>query len=517
MKTAQSKTVRVQGVCMAGVHAALVTVEARFDSREKGGTEVNITGLPDPVIRESRSRLLCALRESRLTVPQGVLMVNLVPAAQRKIGGSLDLAIALCAAAACGHLDPKWLQDHLYLGELGIDGRLHTVPGGLAAAICAREHGIQRLIAPFDTAQQAAWIDGVRCMGAKHLLEVVTHLAGGDPQLAPIHAADPLSQLAPTKSLTIDDVRGQSLAKRTLAIAALGGHGLLFVGPPGAGKTMLARRITSLLPAPTLEQRIQITLSLAAANIWPEGLASERPFRAPHHTTSYAGLVGGGSPPQPGEITLAHEGILFLDELPEFQRESLEALRQPLESGSVCIGRAGSRMEFPAAFQLAAAMNPCPCGMHGHPRVPCRCSEPMIARYRRRISGPLLDRIELRLELAPPSLDELLPGQSPARRAPGEWTHAQLTGQVQKGLERAKKRQGDKSNRQLNGEELDALAPMDEASHLLMKSACEHSAFSGRAIQGLRRVARTLADLADEDHVKAQHLAQAIALRGGFG
>ncbi|MCL4146436.1 UNVERIFIED_CONTAM: hypothetical protein GTU68_025510 [Idotea baltica] len=436
-------------------------------------------------------------------------MINLVPSARRKVGGSLDLAIALAAAAACGHLDPKWLQDTLFLGELGIDGRLHTVRGGLAAALCARENSISKLLAPSITAEQASWIDGVDCRGAAHLVPVIAHLSGAGPELARAVAAHGDLTESRTSLPSLDEVRGQPAAKHALAVAALGGHGLLFVGPPGAGKTMLARRLVSLLPAPVTSERVEITLAQASANQWPHGLASRRPFRAPHHTTSYAGLVGGGSPPQPGEITLAHHGLLFLDELPEFQRETLEALRQPLESGTVHIGRAGARTEFPARFQLAAAMNPCPCGMHGHPRVPCRCSPPMIDRYRRRISGPLLDRIELRLELAPPTVEELLPHEAAVEAR-------DLAEKVARGIQRAQTRQGARRNAQLTGDELDEIAPLDQPCRRMLQSACELAPYSGRALQSLRRVARTLADLEDDDRVQVPHMAQALALRGRF-
>jgi magnesium chelatase family protein len=493
--------------------AETVTIEARFEAKDRQITELAISGLPDPVIRESRGRLVCALKENGLRIPPGILYLNLVPAARRKVGGTLDLPLALGAAAACGHLDPGWLAGALFVGELGIDGRLHPVPGGLAAGKSALDHGLKRLFAPLATAQEAAWIAGLACHGAHSLREIVAHLSGAGPALAPLATGAHEEAGRPPRSWpSLDEVRGQESAKRALAVAALGGHGILFVGPPGAGKTMLAKRLVGLLPAPSDRERIEITLALSAAGLWPGGLARERPFRAPHHTTSYAGLVGGGSPLRPGEISLAHHGLLFLDELPEFARESLEALRQPLESGRVAIGRAGQRIELPARFQLAAAMNPCPCGFRGHPQVPCRCSLPMIDRYRRRISGPLLDRIELRLELSPPRIEELLGGGP--RAAPRGTRHVELALAVERGRSLALERQGPRRNSALDARELDAFAALDGESRRLLEAASARRGLSGRAVQALRRVARTLADLGGCPVLGPAHLAQALALRG---
>lgn len=507
-------TARVVGASLLGIEAELVTVEGRFETSDKSVTEVVITGLPDPVIRESRRRLLCALTESRLRPPSGRLFLNLVPAARKKNGETLDLALALAAATACGHLDPRWLEGALFLGELGIDGRLHAVPGGLAAGMAARARGLTRLVAPPVTAAEGAALEGLECRGAVDLPSVVRHLAG--VRVLPVLRAEvePGPGALPGSG-SLDEVRGQGVAKRALAVAAAGGHGLLFLGPPGAGKSMLARRLPRILPPPSRAERLEITRALSAAGRWPGGLARTRPFRAPHHTVSYAGLVGGGPAVSPGEITLAHGGVLFLDELPEFRREVLEALRQPLESGAVTISRAGRQVDLPARFQLVCAMNPCPCGYQGHPRVACRCSPPLVERYRRRISGPLLDRIELRLELVPPTLEELsgAPARKAERSGPSE---DGLRAAVQRALALRQERQGEVPNASLEPSALEASVPLGDGARRLLRAAEERQPLSARAVQALRRVARTLADLEGSSRVEDAHLSEALALRRGW-
>ncbi len=533
------------GASLQGAQAELVTVEARFDGATKDRTEVVLTGLPDPVIRESKGRLVCALEANGLHLPHGRLYLNLVPAGRRKSGESLDLPLLLAAACACGHFEPKALRGRLFLGELGIDGALHASPGGLAAALAAARHGVSEVIAATVTAQEAAWAPGVTARAAQHVEQVLGHLVSPQRQLPPLTPSE--APAAPPAPLSLDEVRGQATAKFALAVAAAGGHGLLFLGAPGAGKSMLARRFGTLLPEPTLEERLEITRVLSAAGRWPGGLARSRPFRAPHHTVSYAGLVGGGAPPSPGEITLAHCGVLFLDELPEFRREVLEALRQPLEEGVVRISRAGRQLELEAHFQLLAAMNPCPCGYLGHPRTPCACPPTAVQRYRRRISGPLLDRIDLRIELAPPTLDELAPRsaassrstnatgapasgstqptpqhsgvqatvQSPAPSTNGT-SAAELAARVAAARARAHARQGAARNADLDAAQLDVHAPVSARLRPLLERAQRQRGLSARAVQSLRRVARTLADLDGADEPTSEHLARALALRAAL-
>jgi magnesium chelatase family protein len=506
----------VHGATLVGADAELVTVEARFEPDDGKRTEVVFSGLPDAVIREGRGRLLAALAENRLAPGPGRLVLNLVPAGVRKQGELLDLPLALGAVAAAGYVAPGALAGTLFLGEVGIDGRLHEVPGGLACAAVARRAGLSDLVGPPVTAGEASLLRAVRAWGAASLGDVVAWVARGGEGLTPARspcAADacadapghPAAAGAPT-AIPLDLIRGQDAAKEALQCAAAGGHAALFLGPPGTGKSLLARALVGLLPPPDVEERLAVTRILSASGRRLGGLVAARPFRAPHASTSYAGLIGGGSPPMPGEITLAHTGVLFLDELPEWRREVLEALRQPLEEGRVTIARAGRQLEMPARFQLVCAMNPCPCGYRGHPRRPCACSPFEVRRYRRRISGPLLDRIDLRIDLPAPEVAAL------ARAPTGDGTADAARARVAAAQARALERQGTR-NAVLDAAGLDRVAPLDREQRRLLERVHARRDLSARAVQSLRRVARTLADLAAAERVTERHLAQALGLR----
>jgi len=483
---------------LAGMDAPLVTVEAHLAN---GLPSFTIVGLPEAEVKEAKDRVRAALQNARFEFPARRITVNLAPADLPKESGRFDLPIALGILAASGQLPADGLADYEFAGELALTGELRPIRGTLAMMYGASRDQ-RAFVVPHENAPEAALVEGARVYAARSLLEVCAHLAGRELLAlcrdVPVIAAEPLADLA--------DVKGQAHAKRALEVAAAGEHSLIMVGPPGAGKTMLATRLSGILPPMTQDE------ALRAAAIQSLGSAGfdlrnwrRRPFRAPHHTASGVALVGGGGNPRPGEISLAMHGVLFLDELPEFHRSVLEVLRQPLESGRVTVSRAARQAEFPAEFQLIAAMNPCPCGYLGHFNAKCRCTPDQVARYRGRISGPLIDRIDLQIEV--PAVAE----QDLVRTAGGEPSEI-VRARVGAAASRQRLRQG-KPNARLSTREIDQICAPDAAGAALLKQAISRLGLTARAYHRVLKIARTIADLAEQDLITSAHVAEAIQFR----
>jgi magnesium chelatase family protein len=483
---------------LAGIEAPQVTVEVHLGP---GLPAFHIVGLPDAEVREARDRVRAALNHTRFEFPARRITVNLAPAELPKDSSRFDLPIALGILAASGQLALEAFDGLEFAGELSLTGELRPVRGALAMALSTRRDG-RSFVLPHDNAAQAALAEGARILPAKTLLEVVGHLAGEAP-LTPYVAA--LSHASPPYP-DFADVKGQLQIKRALEVAAAGGHSVLMVGPPGTGKSMLAARFPGILPQLNDVEALEVAAIHSVSNNGFDAQRwRERPFRAPHHSASGPALVGGGNLPRPGEVSLAHQGVLFLDELPEFNRDVLEALREPLESGRISIARAARQAEFPARFQLLAAMNPCPCGHCGDRSGRCRCTPERIARYRGRISGPLADRIDIKLEVPAPRESELL---APVT---GEASEA-MRARVERARALQLRRQG-KSNALLGTREIDRHCGTDRDGDQLLRHALARLLLSARAYHRVLRVARSIADLAGKSSVAAEHIAEAIQYR----
>lgn len=492
----------VHSRAQVGVEAPPVTVEAHLAN---GLPALTLVGLPETAVKESKDRVRSAIQNAGFDFPPRRITLNLAPADLPKDGGRFDLAIALGVLAASEQVPAASLAELECLGELALSGELRPVQGVLPAALAARAAG-RTLVVPRANAEEASLASGLKVLAVDHLLQIAAHLNGHTP-LAPYQANGLLRQEAAYPDLA--DVQGQLAAKRALLIAASGGHNLLLSGPPGTGKTLLASRLPGLLPPLSEEEALEVAAIHSVASHAPLTAWPRRPFRQPHHSASGPALVGGGSRPQPGEISLAHHGILFLDELPEFDRKVLEVLREPLESGHIVIARARDKVRFPARFQLVAAMNPCPCGYLGDPGGRCRCTPEQIQRYRAKLSGPLLDRIDLHLTVARESTSLLASSQA------GE-SSAQVAARVSQARQRQLARQGC-ANAFLDLPGLQQHCRLPETDRLWLEQACERLNLSLRAAHRLLKVARTLADLEGASEIGRAHLAEALQYRPSSG